>query len=100
MKDEILKWLSKKIEREDVEKTSGDFFAPRFALCRKAAFKEMLNFIENLRDEDDESIDEILRGLIKDSDIIEVTCCLDMIAQEKDSHIVMFNRTGVRQYPV
>lgn len=44
------------------------------------------------------SVDEVLRELIKDTDLIEVICCLDMIATESGSRVAMFNWEG-RQYP-
>ena len=49
-------------------------------------------------DYDKASIDEVLRDLINGSGLIEVTCCLDMIATEKGSRVAMFNWEG-RQYP-
>lgn len=36
------------------------------------------------------SIDEILRGLIAESDLTEVACCLDFIAKESGHSIKMF----------
>lgn len=47
---------------------------------------------------DDATIDEVLRQLIKDSDLEEVVCCLDMICNEQGKKIIMFNESGV-EYP-
>lgn len=44
------------------------------------------------------SIDDLLRGLIADSDLEEVVCCLDFIAKESDRKVEMYCR-GVREYP-
>ena len=44
------------------------------------------------------SIDDFLRGLIDDSDLIEVVCCLDMIARESGKKVELY-KDGVREYP-
>jgi hypothetical protein len=48
--------------------------------------------------DDNATIDDALRELIEDSDLEEVVCCLDMICNEQNKHIMMFNGTGV-EYP-
>ena len=59
-----------------------------------------MNFNELIIDKIDSlSIDDILRSLIKDSDLEEVACCLDMIAKENMKEINMFEN-GVRIYPL
>lgn len=46
----------------------------------------------------DETIEEVLLGLIADSDLEEVVCCLDFIAKKEGKRIVMFTKDG-RIYP-
>ena len=45
------------------------------------------------------SIDEVLRALILDSDVMEVVACLDLITTEEGTRIAMYNWTGMI-YPV
>lgn len=47
---------------------------------------------------DEATIDEVLRALIEDSDLEEVVSCLDMICNEQDKKLMMFNEKGV-EYP-
>lgn len=59
----------------------------------------MLKNIKNYKCISDEaSIDDALRELIADSDLEEVVSCLDMICQEGNRHLMMFNGNGV-EYP-
>lgn len=45
------------------------------------------------------SIDEVLRWLIKDSDLAGVVCCLDSIASEDGQFIELWGNNGERVYP-
>lgn len=45
------------------------------------------------------SVDEVLRCLIEDTDLMEVVCCLDMIAKETERRVVLNNLDG-QEYPV
>lgn len=56
-------------------------------------------FLEE-KEVNDESIDEVLRQLIKESDLQEVVCCLDMITEEDTQHIKLFDTDGKQIYPV
>ena len=38
----------------------------------------------------EDSIEEVLLGLIEDSDLIEVVCCLDLISRKEGKKIRMF----------
>lgn len=59
--------------------------------------KEIMNKLK--KDLGDASIDEVLRVLIEESSILEITACLDMIAKEQISaRIAAFDWTG-RIYP-
>lgn len=42
-------------------------------------------------------ITEILSGLIAESDLNKVVCCLDMIAKESGRNVALYN-SGVREY--
>ena len=44
------------------------------------------------------SIEDFLRSLIADSDLVEVVCCLDMIAYESGRKVELYEN-GVREYP-
>lgn len=44
------------------------------------------------------SLDEVLRCLIEDTDLIEVACCLDQIAKETERRVVLNNLDG-QEYP-
>ena len=44
------------------------------------------------------SIDDFLKGLIADSDLVEVVCCLDQIAKESGKRVELYEN-GVREYP-
>ena len=55
--------------------------------------QSIANILDNM------TIDDILRGLIEDSDLIEVACCLDMIAQEDGKKVVLFCKKEGRIYP-
>lgn len=43
---------------------------------------------------EDISVDEALRALIADTDLVEVVCCLDMIAREDDGRVELHDPTG------
>lgn len=45
------------------------------------------------------SIDDLLRGLVEDSDLEEVVCCLDMIAKETGYYLELVSNKGIRKYP-
>jgi hypothetical protein len=45
------------------------------------------------------SIDEVLRELIFGSDLVEVACCLDMIARETGYRIVTIKKDSIA-YPL
>lgn len=47
---------------------------------------------------DELSIDEVLRCLIEDTDLIEVACCLDQIAKETGRRVVL-NHGDDQEYP-
>lgn len=60
--------------------------------------------LDKIRNElDNITIDELLRGLIADSDLMEVVCALDMIAQENGRELEMYrlneNKNGIKEYP-
>ena len=46
------------------------------------------------------SIEDFLKALIKDSDLIEVVCCLDMIANEEGKRLKMLQNAPQQIYPV
>lgn len=47
---------------------------------------------------DEATVDDALQELIRDTSLMEVVCCLDMIATKLGSRIAMFNWGG-REYP-
>lgn len=47
---------------------------------------------------DEATVDDALKELIRDTSLMEVVCCLDMIATKEGSRVAMFNWQG-RQYP-
>ena len=44
------------------------------------------------------STEDFLRSLIADSDLVEVVCCLDMIAHDSGKKVELYEG-GVREYP-
>ena len=71
-------------------KGSTERFIDQFS---KGLDQTITDILENM------TIDDILRGIIEDSDLIDVACCLDMIAQEDGKKIILFSNEDGRIYP-
>lgn len=62
-------------------------------ICSSAGFDDLL-----LQHLEDISIDDILRALICESDLMEVVAILDFIVEEDGCELKMF-KNGVQTYP-
>ena len=49
---------------------------------------------------DDMTVDECLRALIRDTTLLDVVSCLDLIANERGIFLKLFDKDGKKEYPV
>jgi hypothetical protein len=49
---------------------------------------------------DDMTVDECLHALIRDTTLLDVVSCLDLIANERGVFLKLFDKDGKQEYPV
>jgi len=73
-----------------------DFDNIRLREVAKDYFSELGEIKKNHKEE---SVDEVLRDLIRDTSLMDVVCCLDMISQDYPGHYITMHKGGIVIYP-